>query len=307
MPATIMSRDEAGKWIAQMMSDRASGADQSALAFILSLYSTNYGQVLTGTQYANEKERPTIDLHFPSVSILGASTPEGFYAGGGVRANEDGFANRFIVVHADDTAPAPLTPKKISQCLTMDQALEVVEEMDSFFGEVSMFPPSDGAGAPVEDVHVMRYTEAASEALHGIAEDNRHRRMASDLSSLERNALARQVVNTKKVALCFAAGQNLGNPVSVEAVMAADKFVTWAMNRSIYESQMHVGKSEFAVAQHQLLDGLRAGGKRKFSRGDVQKLLRQKKPREIDELLKALGDAGDIGISLDATGNYEVL
>lgn len=305
-PATLMARDEAGKWISQMMSDRASGADQSALAFVLSLYSTNYGQVLAGTQYANEKERETIDLHYPSVSILGASTPEGFYAGGGIRATEDGFANRFIVVHADELAPRKMSEEEESRCLTMEEAVKVVEEMDRFFGLPPEFPPMDAAGPAVEDAHVMRYTKEAKDALEEIGERNRVRREDPNLPVIERNSLARQLVNTKKVSLCFAAGQSLGDPVTLESVVAADKFVTWAMDRSIYESKLYVGASDFAVRQAQLMDLMKSRGQKRFTRGDVQKFFRHLRPRDIDEVLKSLGDAGDIGISMDMGGSYEV-
>ena len=88
--------------------------------------------------------------------------------------------------------------------------------------------------------------------------------------------------------------------------MAADKFVTWAMDRSIYESKLYVGASDFAVRQAQLMDLMKSRGQKKFTRGDVQKFFRHLRPRDIDEMLKSLGDAGDIGMSLDAGGAYEV-
>jgi len=303
-PACIMAKDEAGKWLGRISSKNATGADVSAKGFILQLYSTDAGQTLEGTQYANGKERETIPLSEPSLTILGASTPQGFYEGGGSSASEDGFLNRFILAHADSNAPRKLSMAKASEHVSMDRAVEIVTELDSFFGAPSMFPTGDGLGNDVREMHEMAYTDAAEGYIDDIYEANRSRR-EGDIPTQEREMLARQVLNIKRVAMVLAAGQGLSNPITLEAVKAADLFVTWCMERAMQESSKWIG-GDYAAQQSRILEWLKTRGTREFSRGDVVAQFRDLRPREIDELLKSMGDAGDIQYSVSADGNFSL-
>ena len=105
--------------------------------------------------------------------------------------------------------------------------------------------------------------------------------------------LARHTVNMKRVAMILAAGQGLSNPITLEAVKAADRFVTWCMDRAMDASSLYIG-GEFVVQQNRIVSFLVTRGAVPFTAGDIQREFPGLNPRDRDQLIRALGDSGRI-------------
>jgi hypothetical protein len=101
-PAQLMPLDEFGKLAQAMMGRNAPAFAKLAAKCLLEVYPRSEpGSEWTGKQRANpEFDNAAEPIFSPTLSILGVSTPEGFFEGMSQQTLEDGFLNRLTVIRA---------------------------------------------------------------------------------------------------------------------------------------------------------------------------------------------------------------
>lgn len=291
-PACLVSKDEFGLWVTKLHSPKMSSADQTAKSFFMELYSAGKGSILKGMAYANEKDRPQVDLTEPSMSFLGAGTAVTIFGGASVSSMQDGFLNRIIFSHVDNEAPFEMPEDEQSEHVSWEDAIKIVTELDSFFGQPSPLAVIDGSGASPKPAHVMNYTDSALAYLRQMDRESRIQRRSQEISGLTRAMMARRVQSIKRVAMILSAGQSLSGMITEEAVRAAEKFIVWSQERTMRECSRYIGGNDFEVAQNHVISQLKDSGLTEFGRGDVVSSVRGLRPRDVEDVIVTLGDLG---------------
>lgn len=95
-PKSAFLMDEFGLYM-QEASKQKNSPKASVIPTLMRL-STSAGQVMKGTEYADERIRPRKDIQYPCINLLATTTPESIYEALTTADVESGFLNRMLVV-----------------------------------------------------------------------------------------------------------------------------------------------------------------------------------------------------------------
>lgn len=137
-PKSAFLLDEFGMYM-QEASKQKNSPKASVIPTLMKL-STSAGQVMKGTEYADERLRPRKDIQYPCVNLLATTTPESIYAALTTADVESGFLNRMLIIDV----PAKRFPMVLKEPA----------------------PPPDGVVAWV------KAAQACSDGLRGVMPDN---------------------------------------------------------------------------------------------------------------------------------------
>ncbi len=221
-PARLFQIDEFGLFLGSVAGSKAPAHKAEIWSELMKLYSRAKG-VHRGTEYANKKDAPRVDIHQPCACFYGTTTPSTFWKALEGGAMMDGSLARFLVFVTDNDRPdrnraagivAPPAP-----------SLEALKAIIRGQGD----PPPPG-NLPAVHVAPMTATEAptpytvpmctAAEALHDrklAEEDAWARRVASTPQAAIVNRLGE---NATKLALICAVSRNPAHPRITEAEIA---------------------------------------------------------------------------------------
>lgn len=97
-PCFVSVLGEFGDTIKQISSQRANGAERALLQNLKDIYhKSGWNQMLRSTVHS-DKEKNTSNVHAPSLTILGETAPEPFFAGLDETMIDGGFLPRFLVI-----------------------------------------------------------------------------------------------------------------------------------------------------------------------------------------------------------------
>jgi hypothetical protein len=103
-PASLFLIDEFGLLLGSCKDVACGGRIRELMATLIKVFSSS-STILLGTEYADQKHRPRIDVEYPCASILATSTPDTFYGALSSEYIVSGFLNRFLVVESTDHPP----------------------------------------------------------------------------------------------------------------------------------------------------------------------------------------------------------
>ncbi|CAJ0860350.1 hypothetical protein AMST5_01294 [freshwater sediment metagenome] len=221
-PVCIVSTDEIGSYFAAITGRNA----QSHFAQILSAFRIAYGGGIIPTP--GSRIHPSVLIHRPCLTLLGASTPEQFYSSIGNAQLEDGTLNRFIAVTSlesvekryDFDSRQPV-PKELKQRLLALADRPGNQDPWRF----RMTPPDDSFKPG--DPYVVPWTNEAKEAWIDFDREI-GRRMEAD-AHIAKFAV-RCAENAIRVATVLAVSENIGRP------MVRPEHI--AMGRAMVESSL---------------------------------------------------------------------
>ncbi|WP_137179192.1 bifunctional DNA primase/polymerase [Roseomonas sp. AR75] len=221
-PARLFQIDEFGLFLSTVAGSKAPTHKAEIWSELMKLYSRAKG-VHRGTEYANKKDAPRVDIHQPCVCFYGTTTPSTFWKALEGGAMMDGSLARFLVFVTDNDRPdRNRTAGIINPPAPLLDALKAIIR-----GQGDPPPPGN-----LPDVHVapMTATEeptpftvpmtAAAEALHEqklAEEDAWAKRVAGTPQAAIVNRLAE---NAMKLALICAVSRNPAHPTITEAEIA---------------------------------------------------------------------------------------
>lgn len=103
-PAKLFQVDEFGLFLTGVTGKKAAPHKAEIWSELMKLYSRAKG-IYRGTEYANKKENPRIDICQPCVSFYGTTTPSTFWSALEGGAMSDGSLARFLVFASDNNRP----------------------------------------------------------------------------------------------------------------------------------------------------------------------------------------------------------
>jgi hypothetical protein len=100
-PASVFQIDEFGLMLRAIRSRNAGTHLQEIITILMKLFSSA-GSVYKGTEYADQKTRPKIDIEFPCINLHATTTPEPLFESFGSADVTSGYINRLLIVFAPD-------------------------------------------------------------------------------------------------------------------------------------------------------------------------------------------------------------
>lgn len=111
-PCVIATSDEIGENFLKRISNRKASTHEAGMkAVVMELFGRQRGDAPYTTH--RRAQKAPVEVHQPSLSIYGASTPEAFYASITEQSVSDGFLNRFLIAHAAPRARAQDVPDEL--------------------------------------------------------------------------------------------------------------------------------------------------------------------------------------------------
>jgi len=288
-PARLFQIDEFGLFLATVMGGRVPAHKADIWSELMKLYSRAKG-IYRGTEYADKKLAPRIDIHQPCVCFHGTTTPSTFWKALEGGAMLDGSLARFLVFVTDTDRPERNRAAGI--IAPPAELLEALQAIARGQGD----PPPPGN---LPDVHVapMRATDepapytvpmtAAAEALH-------------DRKLAEEDAWARKVTGTPQAAIVNRLGENAsklalicaisGDPAHPE-ITDAEVAWGWALaehcTRTVLrDAQRFLADSEFEKRLNKAIGIIEKHGP--CSRRDIFHKGLKLAARELGEVVDAL-------------------
>lgn len=109
-PARVFLLDEFGLLLQQSKDQKAGGLARQLLSMLMKLFTSSKSHFL-GPEYADQKNRPRIDIHYPCASIFATTTATTFYPALQSDQVSSGFLPRFLVVESRARPPKRKRPR----------------------------------------------------------------------------------------------------------------------------------------------------------------------------------------------------
>jgi hypothetical protein len=256
-PARLFQIDEFGLFLHAVAGAKAPAHKAEIWSELMKLYSRAKG-IYRGTEYANKKDAPRVDINQPCVCFYGTTTPSTFWKALEGGAMLDGSLARFLVFVTDTDRPERNRGAGIIAPPT--ELLAALKEIAR--GQGDQLPPGN-----LPDIHIAPMTAtdeptpftvpmtAAAEALHDRKmgeEDAWARRVAGTQQAAIVNRLGE---NASKLALICAVSRNPAHPQITEAEVSWGWALAEHCARTVLrDAQRFMADSEFEKRLNKAID-----------------------------------------------------
>lgn len=284
-PLTHCAMDEFGAWMAHINSPKA-GPHAAGISKVLrTAWGRSFGPMKTPEWAGKSAEI----IQSPALSILGASTPDEFYAALKGRDVINGFLNRFLLLSTPGR-PADRDPVKPPA----DVPEDITKRIESMFGGGSTLGgiTSQMYMDPTREVVPVRIDwgdAAAAEcfrALQHQAED------IMDTDKARSPFYARTAEMAIRLATIRAAGENIYKPrIDLASMEWGRDLAIWSARQMCFEAGVHIAETETKEHVNKIMKALaEAGGH--MTRSELVTALRcEIKAKEINEAMTLLEEA----------------
>lgn len=292
-PARLFQIDEFGLFLATVTGGRVPAHKAEIWSELMKLYSRAKG-IYRGTEYADKKLAPRVDIQQPCVCFYGTTTPSTFWKALEGGAMLDGSLARFLVVVTDTDRPERNRAAGI--IAPPAELLEALKAIARGQGDPS--PPGN-----LPEVHMvpMKATDeptpytvpmtAAAEALHDrklAEEDAWAKRVAGTPQAAIVNRLGE---NASKLALIAAISRNPAHPQITEADVSWGWALAEHCTRTVLrDAQRFLADSEFEKRLNKAINIIGKHGP--CSRRDIFHKGLKLTAREFSEVIDALVTGG---------------
>jgi hypothetical protein len=291
-PVTIFQPDEFGLMLKSINSKGAGAHLQSIVTNLMKLF-TSAGTVYHGTEYADQKNRPRVDIPYPCVNVHATTTPEPLFESFSGADIASGNLNRLLILFA----PSGKWPMRFTEITPPPAKLT-----DWLKAARMLIQPSTCSGmAPESPIRVPMNDEATKmfEDLYSWQQDR-------ELDAKETNGLhylwGRAWEHASKLALVIACSkhtdpQELLNLAEQGQIVVTGKDAEWAiafvkfvMNRMEFEVASRVSDNEFAGIKQKVLAAILKAGPKGVTHREIEKNCRafRIEPFRQDALIESL-------------------
>ena len=287
----VAAIDEFGDWLT-VTNDASSNNKIAMRALFLEVWGSGVNTTIQGTAYANQKERPTINLTSPCLTIYGTSTPDKVYSALGSKSMTDGLANRMLYIRVDDDIPEDATPQMLEFVPSKDAIVRRLKDVadwirpEGFIGGVGHYEPIE-----------ITYTDEASKRLRDLSQEIKQARRdaranASHSVSMGSGLWVRGAELVRRVATIAAVADKMSE-IGIGHIELAETFVKWSIRRTESSMATSGGDNEYEALQRRILKVIKEHGGR-ITRSGLSKTLRSYSAKQRGEAIAHLIEAGDI-------------
>ena len=287
-PSQLFMLDEFGLMLQAMTGTRADPHKRDLMAALMTLYSSA-GGVYRGTEYADQRDRPRMDIVNPNACIYGTSTPSAFYAALTSSQGVDGTLSRLIIASASDHRPPRQRPSMDSPDESLIQG---IRELDSFVPGAGNMRAYGGAGVDMK-AQTVAMEPAVFEAWERL-DDDMTQHMAD---SATRSVYSRVAENAAKLALVYAVSvDHLSPRIDAEAFAWGRELSLWAANTMMAQVSRYVSDNDQEAAVKRVLNTIKDAGTDGISRRRLLRTIRTLKKRDIEDIITTLQESGEVAI-----------
>lgn len=263
-PSKLFQVDEFGMFLHSVTGRKAPSHRAEIWSELMKLYSRAKG-VYRGTEYANKRENPRVDIHQPCVNFYGTTTPGTFWRALEGGAMADGSLARFLVFVSNNHRP---DRNKEAGIFEPSQALiEALQAIVCGHGNA----PADDGNLPTPHIVPMLAAEAPSPYVVPMTAEAQ----ALHDAGLEReDAWARETVGTPSAPIVNRWGENAAKLALIAAISDAPsdpvitpRHVTWAWALSehcirslIQDADRFIADTEFERSLNRAMNIIRDHG-----------------------------------------------
>lgn len=296
----ISSIDEFGDWLS-VTNDGGNPNKREMRSLLLEVWGSSATKIIKGTGYSNVKERPSIDLEGPFLTMFGVSTPAKVYEALGSRSNIDGLSNRLLFIRVDNDIPEPATEEQLSFGRPRESIVNKLSEVAQWIRPKGFASAALGNWDPI----IVTQSPEARKRMREIGDEVREiRRVELEGASHADGAgmWVRAPETIRRVATVFAAGE-MKEEISLQHVTMAETFVRWSIKRTKAEMAVSGGDNDHMVLQRALMRVI-SRKRRGVSRSALARAIRGSNARQRTEALAHLIEAGDVEevVSQSASG-----
>ena len=298
-PNQVMLLDEVSFLISSTHNAKAGVHIANVTSTLLKLYSSSRTR-FKGKSYADAEKIKTVDQ--PCVSIFGCSTPTGLFSALSSRDVNNGLLSRFCLFDAGDHDPLGAAPRR------MPPPQDVIDWIIAWNNRpLNPNPLAMSGGEPVIAPLIVSMTEEALAVAQDFEVEMHAKKVAArDTGTDALYVRAREnALKFALVAACSAPAITTdGKPeIDTTSLTVTGDLMRWACELSrVTITAMETGaKDEIADSQfEQKMKNIRNIIRTSGSRGTTQREIRRTSAgrlpqRELQDVLQALTDAGDIG------------
>lgn len=289
MPRLLLFVDEMGEILGSMQGGGASSWEARVRPMLKTLFTKANG-VFRGNMVVS---REMVELFQPHLVIYGTTTHEHFFKALGSSSVTDGFLNRLLIFELP-----PGRPKKREvdrSLLRVPQGLvEWVKKVDKFVpvdplakGNLSQSGTAAQSSIAKPPILVVPQTPDAKKLFKEFDLE------CDDKEGIEADLFCRAAAHAQKLATIRAIGCNYTEPKVVEAdAQWAINLTRWSFERLHQSVVDHVSENRVEGETKRVLKLIRDAGPDGISKSKLTRGTRWLKPRDRDDTLKTLADAG---------------
>ena len=272
--------------------------------YIQQLYSSSDDGSFKGKDYANTKEKPNAFIAYPSLTLVGFTTPDKFYDTIKGKDVASGFLNRMLILQAPEKRPAE-NQNPASAAVIPPGVQEWVNSLRR--PDYAVIGKTGFGATPDNPVQVAYVDDGAERVLLAFAVEMEERmdKMHAAANGLD-DALVRCSENAHKVALICAGAKHPDRPrIDLECAEFAVKYVRHCANLTLGAIETRVVESEFDDSVQKVHAFLLRCGERGAGKADLARSCRAY--RALDEraangVFERLCTAGTVDVRLGKRG-----
>jgi hypothetical protein len=290
-PSIMFQLDEFGLWMKSLQQKNSGRYNGEIMPTLMKLY-TSTNTKYKGTEYANQRERPRVDLTFPCVNIHATTTGETFYSSLSSAEVVNGCLNRLLVV---DTTDMPEGEERESI-----KDIAVPPEIIGWIEEVIKQERTRGNLKGLSDcapIRISKSPEAHKLFVQFLRESKARRKAETNLENIY--ILRRMYEKADKIATICACAEDLDRLiVTKEHAEWAIQFVTYHTNRLLRLIIDRIADTPFEQSLNDFYRAITDRGERGVTVRELNrdKPFRAYPPRDRGQIVETLVKSGQISL-----------
>jgi hypothetical protein len=253
-PVRLFQVDEFGHFIAAVLDPKTHAHHRREIMTNLTTLWSSASEVVLGTEYANAKDRPRIDIQQPCVCLYGSTVPQTFWKSLQSGHVGDGSLARFLVFQTACNYPNEQDPEPVDR------------QLPSIVAAIKQIAAGDGSLSAVMAANVEPKPKVVPLDKSAIAADAdlriEHLSLKREYEGTPYSALvARYREHIRRIALVAAIASDPASPVCTAAhIEWATTLVRHCLETVLEQAQRFIADSEYEALSKRVLDVVRQIG-----------------------------------------------
>lgn len=305
-PSRLFLMDEFGKVVEGITAQNAQKHFVDIWTNLTELF-TSASSIFLGTEYADQKARPRVDIVQPCCCVYGTTVPGSFWDALGPKSMSDGSLARFLIFQTDEDYPDDREePDATLPSPALVAALQAVAGKGGVVGGGDDEEGSRGnlggvmsASAILEPTpYVVGETGAAGRLLKSIRRSQKEW-LRQAKGTPQTAIIARYAENVAKLALIAAISDNPVAPEMTEDhVVWAHDLVDHCVYTMLRESDRYVADNQIEADKKWVLDMIAKGGVN-VSQNQISRQTQRLTRSQRDQILADLVDSGHVVMTVE--------
>ena len=298
-PSQLFMLDEFGRKLKASTDHKASAHMKEIITTLLVLYSSA-GSVYSGKEYADQKNKPKIEIESPNACIYGTTVPSEFYEALSSSESVNGTLSRFLLFEASSSRPARQRPDLNYDTKGLAARIADIASYSHSGGDLSEF-------LNTETIKIDPKTVKMDDGIYDLWEElDEH---CTDLMKcpISSALYSRVAENAAKLALIYAVSVNHRVPViDLEALGWASEISLWTANVLMNRSNDRVSDNTVESNLKAVVRILKLFGPEGATKSEITKRTQFLRRQERNDILSTLVESGDVIMSSNKAGKKNV-